>query len=129
MTKAVHQEIQFDAAPRELYQALIDSTRHAAFTGGPAEISGDEGGAFSCHGGAIVGRNIELVENERIVQAWRVADWEPGIFSVVRITLSAEQGGSKLTLDHVGFPDGAGEHLAGGWHTRYWEPMREYLAS
>jgi activator of HSP90 ATPase len=36
----------------------------------PTQISREVGGAFSLFGGIIVGRHIELVPNERIVQAW-----------------------------------------------------------
>jgi activator of HSP90 ATPase len=47
--------------------------------GGSTEISQQVGGAFSLFGGHIVGHQIELVTNERIVQAWRVVDWSPGV--------------------------------------------------
>ena len=128
MSDALHQEVSFDAAPSRIYQALMESTQHAEFTGGPADIGRKEGEAFSCHGGAILGRNIELVENERIVQAWRVADWEAGVYSLIRIELKSETGGTKLILDHDACPEGTGEHLDSGWHARYWDPLRAYLA-
>lgn len=61
MTQPVEQEVTFDATPARLYRALMDSAEHAAFTGGAAEIAPEAGGAFRCHGGQIVVRNIELV--------------------------------------------------------------------
>ncbi len=127
-THTIHQEIEIAAPPARVYEALIDSAQHAEFTGAPAEISREAGGAFSCHGGAISGRNIELVENERIVQAWRVGNWDAGHYSVIRVQLEPSGEGTKLVLDHAGYPEGQGEHLAGGWHERYWGPLASYVA-
>jgi activator of HSP90 ATPase len=93
----------------------------------PAEIASGEGGTFSVFGGAIHGRHIELVPGKRVVQAWRVQNWEPGAYSVVRFTLSPEGSGTKVTLDHSSFPDGEDKHLDPGWHTNYWEPLTKYL--
>ena len=49
------------------------------------------GGAFTTFGKLIEGRNIELVPNQRIVQAWRPASWEPGLYSIVRFELKPRQ--------------------------------------
>src|ERR1044072_1311264 len=56
--------------------------------------------------GHIVGRHIELVANERIVQAWRVIDWNPGVYSIVKFELAEHGSGTKLVFDHTGFPEG-----------------------
>jgi uncharacterized protein YndB with AHSA1/START domain len=128
MSDWIHQEIDFKASPARIYEAYMDSAQHAAFTAnGDAEISRVAGGTFSCHGGAILGRNVELVPNERIVQAWRVANWEDGVYSIVRIELRPHNGGTRIILDHAGFPAEGGEHLDSGWHERYWQPLRKYL--
>ncbi len=128
MSKPIHQEIDFKASPKRIYEALMNDKEHGEFTGGPAKISRDVGGAFSCHGGMVVGRNVELVPNKRIVQAWRIGDWDDGVYSIVRIELKEQGSETRLILDHSGFPEGAGEHLEGGWHKMYWEPLRDYLA-
>ena len=67
----IHQEIDFNATPQKLYEALLNSKQFAEFSGRPAEINREIGGAFSLFKGHIVGRNLELVPNQRIVQAWR----------------------------------------------------------
>lgn len=127
MSDVIHQEIELAATPARIYEAYMSSEQHSAFTDGPAEINKEEGGAFSCHGGQILGRNIELVPGSRIVQAWRVAAWEPGLFSVVRFELRAEKGGTRLVMDHSGVPEAFREHIAGGWHARYWGPLAKFL--
>ena len=79
-------------------------------------------------GGFIVGRHIELVPNERIVQAWRVAYWKPGEFSIARFALVEQGAGTKIVFNHMGFPNGDAEHLVEGWHGNYWEPLKKCLA-
>jgi activator of HSP90 ATPase len=123
----IHQEVVFKASPDRIYEALMDARQHGAFTGSPAEISRDAGGPFSCHGGQIVGRNIELVRNQRIVQAWRVASWADGVYSIVKFELQRHGSETRLVLDHSSFPEDEKPHLESGWHARYWEPLRKYL--
>ena len=75
---SLHQEAEFKANPQRIYEVLLDSKQFAACTGMPAEIDPKAGGAFSMFGGMIVGRNVELVPYERIVQAWRPTHWASG---------------------------------------------------
>ncbi len=128
MTGHIHQEVLLDAPPHRVFKAYMDSAEHTAFTGGPAEIGAGDGDAFSCHSGQISGRNIEIGRDALIVQAWRVANWEPGQYSLVRMELKPEGDGTRLVLDHAGVPTDAKEHIDGGWHTMYWEPMKKHLA-
>lgn len=127
MSAVIHQEIEFEAAPEKVYSALMDAAEHSQFTGEPAEITADAGGTFSCYGGQIGGRNIELVAGRRIVQAWRVGSWDEGVYSLVRIELEDAGGKTKLTLDHSAIDDEMAPHLESGWHARYWEPLAKYL--
>jgi uncharacterized protein YndB with AHSA1/START domain len=102
----LHQEIDLKATPQRIYEVLLDSKQFSAFTGMPAEISREAGGAFSMFGGMIVGRNVELISGQRIVQAWRPASWDPGVYSIVRFELVKNGSQTKLVLDHTGFPEG-----------------------
>jgi len=138
--EAIHQEVIFNAMPKRVYDALTDAAQFqkvesfgAAMksmdvNSRPARISREPGGAFSLFGGYIVGRQIELVEDRRIVQAWRVASWEPGIYSVARFELTEHGSSTKLVLDHAGFPAGTAEHLAAGWRANYWQPLGKFLS-
>ena len=128
MTGHIHQEISFAATPARIYAILTDAGQFSAMSGGaPTEIDASEGGAFSCFGGMIHGRNIECVPDERLVQAWRVKVWEPGSYSIARFQLQPEGSGTKVIFDHAGFPDGQAEHLGLGWHQNYWEPLKAQL--
>lgn len=127
MTESIHQDVVFKGGPQGVYNALVDAAKFAAFTGAPAEIAPEQGGAFSCFGGMITGRIVELVPNKRIVQAWRAGNWPEGVYSILKFELQAQGADTKLSLDHGGFPPDNREHLDAGWHKMYWEPLRRYL--
>ena len=141
-SEAIHQEPVFKANRKRVYEALTDAKQFdkvvqlgAAMKAGmvsgakPTEISREAGGAFSLFGGLIVGRHIELVPNERIVQAWRAAGhWKPGIYSIAKFELVEEGDGTRIIFDHRGFPDGEWQQLAEGWKINYWQPLEKYLA-
>ena len=138
--ESIHQETQYSASRERVFDALmstkqfdriihIASGRDITSLGTePTAISRDVGGAFTIFGGHILGRNIELVVNQRIVQAWRVADWAPGLYSIARFELVEQGGGTRIIFDHTGFPQGLGQHLADGWRSHYWQPLEKFLA-
>jgi len=126
---SLHQEIDLQAAPQRVFQILLDSKLFAAFTGMPAEIDPSPGGAFKTFGGLVVGRNVEIIPGERIVQAWRPTHWDPGVYSIVRFELKARGDETTLVLDHTGFPEGEFDHLDPGWYLRYWNPLKKFLES
>jgi uncharacterized protein YndB with AHSA1/START domain len=137
---AIHQEVVFKASRKRVYEALTETKQFdkvvrmsEAMKGGmppgaaPTEISREVGGAFALFGGYIAGRNIELVPNERIVQAWRTGSWDAGVYSIAKFALVEQGSGTKLIFDHTGFPKDEAEHLASGWKANYWEPLEKYL--
>ena len=107
---------------------MTDAKQFSAFSGLPAEIHSEAGGAFKCFGGQITGQMTELIPNQKIVQTWHVAMWPDGINSLVRIQLKAQTGGTRLILDHSDFPEDNRDHLDGGWPRMYWEPLKKHLA-
>lgn len=136
--EAIHQEVTFKASRKRLYDALTDvkqfdqvvrlSSAGMSLGNAPTAISKDAGGNFLLFGGHIIGRHLELSPGERLVQAWRVVSWNPGIYSIVKFELSEQDGGAKLIFDHTGFPEGQGQHLADGWRANYWQPLEKYFA-
>jgi activator of HSP90 ATPase len=124
---SIHQETDLKASPQRVYEALLDAKQFNAFSGLPTEIHREAGGDFSLFGGHIVGRNIELVPNQRIVQAWRVVDWPEGAYSIVKFELKAQGSGTRVILDHRGFPEGLKDHLAQGWKGHYWDNLTKYF--
>jgi activator of HSP90 ATPase len=124
---AIHYEIDFHPSPQRLYEAILDQKQFAAFSGMAATIDATPGGAFSQFGGLIVGRNVELVLNQRIVQAWRPSHWDAGIYSIVHFEFKPRATETTLIFDHTGFPAGEYDHLDWGWHNHYWDPLKKFL--
>lgn len=125
---SLHQEVKLQATKERIFHALLDNRQFAAFTGMPAEIDGKPGGAVKLFGGLIEGRNVEIIDVLRIVQAWRPTSWESGLYSMVHFELKVRGEESTLILDHTGFPEGDYDHLYSGWYARYWDPLMSWLA-
>lgn len=128
MSHRIHHERTYDAPPAALYAVLTSGERFAAMTGSPATIEATAGEPFSCFGGAIGGRNVECVGDTRLVQAWRVQGWDEGLYSLVRFELATDGEGTKLTLEHTGFPEEQAAHLSEGWVERYLDPLAKAVA-
>jgi len=138
--ESIHQEAVINASRKRVYEALTSArqfnevTKIAAAADkaisldkSPTVLSPDVGGAFSLFGGIILGRQIELVPNTRIVQAWRVNYWVPGAYSIAKFELVEQGSGTRIVFDHTGFPKGAAETLASGWKAHYWGPLGKFL--
>lgn len=123
----IRQSIIIKCSPEKLYGAMMSEAEFGQATGAPADIISEEGGAFSCFGGQITGRQIELKANKRIVQAWRVGSWPEGVYSIVKFDIDRSNGSTMVTMDQSGFPDDAESHLEAGWHKMYWTPLRTHL--
>ena len=124
---SITQEIEFEASPDKVYGTLMSSDDFGAATGAAARIEDTEGAPFSCFDGKITGRQIELIPNERVVQAWRAGNWPESRYSVVTFDLRAAGSGTRLTLHHEAFPEDASDHLESGWSKMYWEPLARYF--
>ena len=123
----IHQEVVFPVTPELVYEALTNAERFSEFSGAPTEMSAETGASFSCFGGMILGRNIELTPNQRVVQAWRAEPWGSGLYSIAKFELQPEGSGTRVIFDHTGFPPDERDHLEGGWQANYWEPLRKHF--
>lgn len=131
----IHQEINFKVSPQRVYETLLSSKQFsectkksfADFTAMSANIDSTVGGTFSVFDGHIIGRILELVPNQRIVEAWRVVDWPAGVYSITKFEFKPQGSGTKLIFDHIGFPEGLKEHLSIGWQQHYWGALIKYL--
>ena|ERR1700722_15662110 len=139
--EAIHQEVTFKAPRRRVYALLTNAEEFqkvVALSGAvesgkvkqsiAAQIGREAGSPFSIFGGFVAGRNIEMIPDTRLVQAWRPQDWRPGVYSIVKFELLERGTETLLVFDHTGFPAGAAEGLAAGWKMNYWQPMAKVLA-
>src|SRR3977135_4585870 len=127
----------FTATRQRVYEALTDTRKFDQVTRAsgvmkelsqrpePTQISPHDGGRFVLFGGYIVGRHIDLVPHELIVQAWRVGNWNRGVYSLVRFELLDLGPGTRIVFDHTGFPTRNAEHLAAGRAPAEWKTLAQ----
>ena len=123
----IEQTIEFSATPEDVFRALTDGDTFAKVTGAPASADARAGGAFALFGEQIVGRNVELAAGRRVVQAWRAINWPEGAYSLVTFSMEPHANGTQLSMTQIGHPDDQAEHLAGGWHSNYWDNMKKFF--
>jgi activator of HSP90 ATPase len=127
-TKTIHQSITLDATPHDVYDALIDSKKHADFTQSPAAISREVGGEFSTFDGWASGITIELIPERKIVQKWRGADWPQGYYSTVTFELREHSNKTILDFTQTGIPEDLYADLKDGWVEWYWDKLKVYFS-
>ena len=124
---SVHLEAAFSTEPEQLYELLTNGAKFGNVTGMPGKGGGTQGAYFSLFGDFITGRQIELIPNERIVQAWRMMDWEEGTYSIVQFSLTKEGNETKLLIDHYGYPERHHEHISTNWEPFYLAPFSKHF--
>jgi len=80
----------------------------------PASIPGDRrsrkvsrksGAAFTAFGGTLRGKNLLIVPNKMIVQAWRSSAFKKSdADSILVLTFSKRQSGTRVDLVHANVP-------------------------
>ena len=126
-TKSIRQTVNLSVDPKLVFDTLMDSRKHTAFTGDTARISRKVGGKFSAYGGYCYGVNLKLVKNKKIVQTWRASDWQDGHFSKASFDLRKTKSGTKLTFKQTGVPANQLKSVKQGWIEFYWEPLKKML--
>lgn len=101
----------------DVYAALTNPFTIELWSGYPAEMSTEPGSEFSLWEGDIQGKNLEFVQDKKIVQEWYFGDLAEK--SVVTITISPDRGNSVVTVVHTNIPDEAYDEIAEGWDDHY----------
>lgn len=120
--------VTIPAQAAAIYKAWLSTEGHTAMTGSPAKVDGRADGGFTAWDGYIWGRFLELVENKKIVQAWRTSEFpEDAEDSKVEIVLEETGDDTKITLHHFNIPKGQAQGYKKGWDDFYFKPMRKYF--
>ncbi len=126
----IHLETTIPASPERVYELLTNGAKFGEVTGMPGKGGGGSAGAyFSLFDDWISGRQIELVPGERISQAWRMTDWDPGVYSSVRFTLARDGSGTRLVVDQEAVPEAFHEHVRTNWGGFYFEPIIKHFSN
>lgn len=123
--KTYTQHYFIEADPEEIYTALTNPFTIELWTGYPAIMEEKEGIEFSMWHGDIVGKNLELEKNRKIVQEWYFGDQEEP--SVVTILLIKTKKGTKVKLTHENIPDIAYDNMKMGWDDFYFGNLKRFF--
>jgi activator of HSP90 ATPase len=128
-TRSIKQTVTFDAPARKVYDLIMDQKKHTAFTGTNVVMSKKVKGKFDVFDGYVRGYNIELIEGEKIVQAWHFQEdgWPDDHYSICTFLFKPEGDKTRLTFTQQGVPAHKVEELKSGWKQIYWNPMKAYL--
>ncbi|MDO8451288.1 MAG: SRPBCC family protein [bacterium] len=126
-SQSITQTILFDAAPHDVFEAIMDENIHSAFTGASAAIARKVGGKFSVWDGYASGVTKELTKDKKIVQTWRASDWPSAHHSTIVFEFYPVKRGTKLVFKQEGIPEDQIESISQGWYEFYWDPMKKYF--
>ncbi|ROW03590.1 hypothetical protein VPNG_07150 [Cytospora leucostoma] len=122
-TTTVNDSEEFRTTAEELYKTFTDPQRIAAFTRAPPKVfeGAKKGGKFELFGGNVVGEYLELEENVRIVQSWRLQQWPAGHYSTLEIELDQNDvdAVTVLRVNWKGVPVGQEEVTKENFQTYY----------
>ena len=128
-SKVIKQELMIKTTPHEIYEAFMDSKIHSKFTESKTKISRENAEVVNLNVTNINGKNVELIQDKKIVQTWRSEgeNWPKGYFSTISLTLESVDEGTLIKFEHIDVPEGAYESVKEGWNTYYWDPLKDLL--
>ena len=112
------------ATPEEIYLALTNPLTLQLWTGANAVMNTEPESEFSLWDESISGKNIEFVENKKIVQQWYFGDQTEE--SIVTITLHPDKKGTSIELRHTNIPNSDYEDMVEGWNDSYFGALQEF---
>lgn len=121
----VEVSITIAAKPATIFRYFTDPGRFGQWVQGAVTLDPRTGGdlrvAFAQGANVVEGQIVELVENERIVMTWGLADDTPEAAQLpagstrVAVTLAPVTDGTRVTLRHEGLVESLRGAHEGGW--------------
>jgi activator of HSP90 ATPase len=127
-TRTIRQRVSIPASPQDVYEALVNAKKHAAFTQAQATGTARVGARFTAWDGYISGKHLVLEKGRRIVQEWVTTEWPKGVAaSRLEILLERKGKGTLLTMLHSEVPAAQAASYRDGWKEYYWEPLKAWF--
>lgn len=123
--KTFKKTFRINAEPSDVYAALTNPFTIELWTGYPAEMSTEPGSEFSLWEGDIEGKNIEFIQDRKIVQEWYFGEQEEK--SIVTIIITPERDNSIVTVEHSNIPDDEFAGISEGWREYYFDAIANFF--
>jgi activator of HSP90 ATPase len=115
--KTFRRTFRINAEPADVYSALTNPYTIELWSGYPAIMSTVPESEFSLWEGDITGKNLEFVQDKKLVQEWYFGDQPEK--SIVTITIDPDRENSRVTVEHSNIPDEEYDEIAEGWREYY----------
>lgn len=123
--KTFKKTFRINAEPSDVYSALTNQFTIELWSGHPAQMSTEPGSDFSLWDGDITGKNLEFVQDKKIVQEWYFGDQTDK--SIVTISIFPDRNDSSVTIEHTNIPDNDFSDIAEGWKEYYIDSINSFF--
>ena len=123
--KTFKKTFHINAEASDVYSALTNPYTIELWSGYPAVMSTQAGSEFSLWEGDISGKNIEFIQDKRIVQEWYFGDQKEE--SIVTISIFPDKEKSNLNIEHTNIPDEEFDNIAEGWREYYIGAIKDFF--
>lgn len=123
--KTFKKTFKINAEPSDVYSAITNPYTIELWSGYPAEMSTEPGSEFALWEGDITGKNLEFIQDKKIVQEWYFGEQTEK--SIVTITINSERENSAVTVEHTNIPDEEYGGIAEGWKEYYFEAISSFF--
>lgn len=123
--KTFKKTFRIKAEPSDVYAAITNPYTIELWSGYPAQMTTEPGSEFSLWEGDITGRNIEFIQDKKVVQEWYFGDQAEK--SIVTITIFPDRENSSVTVEHSNIPDEEFEDIAEGWREYYIDAINNFF--
>jgi activator of HSP90 ATPase len=115
--KTFKKSFRINAEPSDIYSALTNPFTIELWSGYPAKMSTEPGSEFSLWEGDITGRNLEFMQDKKVVQQWYFGDQTEK--SIVTFDIRPDGENSIVTIEQTNIPDDDFAEISEGWREYY----------
>jgi activator of HSP90 ATPase len=123
--KTFKRTFKINTEPSDIYSALTNPQTIELWSGYPAKMSTEPDSEFSLWEGDITGRNIEFIQDKKVVQEWYFGDQTEK--SIVTITIVPDRGNSLIIVEQTNIPDDDFKGIAEGWKEYYFDAISAFF--
>lgn len=119
------------AKPEEVFAALTEARLISQWSGQKGKVAAKVRGKFEMFDGWVKGKVLEFKPSRSLSYTWLPGDWpEDAAESVVKYTLTPAKNGTKVVLEHSGFPNEAQKKShKSGWKDFFFDPLIDHFSS
>lgn len=123
--KTFKKTFKINAGPSDVYATLTNPYTIELWSGYPAIMPSEPGSEFSLWEGDITGKNLEFIQDKKIVQEWYFGDQPEK--SIVTISINPDGENSLVTVEQTNIPDDDFADIAEGWREFYIGAIMSFL--